>query len=202
MKNRTLVTALRQFNPELKINLKAHLQNGCEEVGYGSGEYEGFGFSQDYTIGWNDGYLSADRWDGYSVGDLIDVLLEKTLSKISDDDFGLRPGELRNGYSEYTTAWDDEKPEEDDMPDDSELYNIMEIGDADYKFQNPSSLEIEVYYTDQFGDESSISFVLDNDETDRKPDPLDPNKKPVVKKGTPKKTAVKKAAKKAAKKKK
>ena len=172
MKNRSLVTALRQFSPDLKISLKAHLQYGCEEVGYGSGEYEGLSFSQDYTIGWNDGYLSADAWDGYTVKDLIDVLLEKTLSKISDADFGLRPGELRNGNPEYTTTWEDEEPSEDDMPDDDQLYNMMEIGDANYKFQGPHALEIEVYYNDQDGEESSISFVLNNDEVDRKPDPL------------------------------
>ena len=192
MKNRSLVTALRQFNPNLTISLKAHLQYGCEEVGYGSGEYDGFGFSQDYTIGWNDGYLSADKWDGYKVQDLIDVLLEKTLSKISDADFGLRPGELRNGNPEYTTTWDDDKPEEDVMPEDDELYNIMEIGDTDYKFQGPYALEIEVYYNDQDGEESSISFSLTEDESDRKPDPMDETKK---------KTPLKKAAKKAAKKK-
>jgi hypothetical protein len=191
MKNRKLVTALRQFNPDLVISLKAHLQYGCDEVGYGSGEYEGLGFTQDYTIGWNDGYLSVDKWENYTVKDLIDVLLEKTLSKISDADFNLRPGELRNGNPEYTTTWDDEEPSEDDMPDDSELYNIMEIGDADYKFQGPHALEIEVFYNDQEGEESSISFVLSEDESDRKPDPMDVVKKP----------AVKKAAKKAAKKK-
>jgi hypothetical protein len=42
---------------------------------------------------------------------------------------------------------------------------------------------------------------LDNDETDRKPDPLDAVKKPAAKKSAPKKAA-KKVAKKAAKKKK
>lgn len=192
MKNRSLVTALRQFNPELKISLKAHLQHGCEEVGYGSGEYDGLGFSQDYTIGWNDGYLSADSWEGYTVQDLIDVLLEKTLSKISDADFNLRLGELRNGNPEYSTTWDDEEPEEDNMPDDSELYNIMEIGDAEYKWQGASFIEIEVIYNDQDGEESSISFVLNQDEVDRKPDPMDV----VVKKKAPLKKAAKKAAKK------
>ena len=192
MKNRTLVTCLRQFNPELKISLQAHLQNGCEEVGYGSGEYDGFGFSQDYTIGWNDGYLSADKWDGYTVKDLIDVLLEKTLSKISDADFSLRPGELRNGNPEYKTSWDDEQPEEDDMPDDDELYNIMEIGDANYKWYGAHTIEIEVYYNDQDGSESSISFVLNEDESDRKPDPMDETKKPAVKKKAAKKAAKKK----------
>jgi len=29
MKNRTLVTKLRQFNPELKVSIKAYLQHGC-----------------------------------------------------------------------------------------------------------------------------------------------------------------------------
>ncbi len=186
MKNRSLVTALRQFNPDLKIGLKAHLQNGCEEVGYGTGEYEGLAFSQDYTIGWNDGYLSADSWDGYTVGDLIDVLLEKTLSKITDDDFKLRPGELRDGYSDYTTTWDDEQPEEDEMPDDSELYNIMEIGDAEYKWYGAHTIEIEVYYNDQEGEEVSIPFVLSEDEVDKKPDPLVP-KAPAKKKAAKKK---------------
>ena len=190
MKNRTLITKLRQFNPDQQVKITANLQYGCNENGYGSGEYEGFGFSQDYTIGWNDGSIEADKWDGYSVQDVIDVLKEKTLSKISDDDFNLRPGELRNGNPEYKTTWDDEKPEEDDMPDDSELYNIMEIGDANYEWKGASSIEIEVYYTDHFGDDSTITFTLDSDETDRKPDPLDVVKKPI-----------KKAAKKAAKKK-
>jgi hypothetical protein len=191
MKNRTLVTALRQFNPDLKVSIKAHLQYGCEEEGYGSGEYDGFEFSQDYTIGWNDGYLSADLWDGITVQDLIDVLLEKTLSKIGDSDFSLRPGELRNGNPEYVTSWDDEQPEEDVMPDDSELYNIMEIGDANYKWQGAHTLEIDVHYNDQDGDDQTITFSLDNDETDRKPDPMD-----VTKKKTPLKKAAKKAAKK------
>ena len=195
MKNRTLITNLRQFNPDLKVKITANLQYGCNEVGYGSGEYEGLDFSQDYTIGWNDGFLSADKWDGYSVEDVINVLKEKVLSKISDDDFGLRPGELRNGNPEYSTTWDDEKPEEDDMPDDSELYNIMEIGDSNYEWAGAESLEIEVYYIDNYGDESTISYTLEVDETDRKPDPLDPIKKPVAKKAAPKKAA-KKAAKK------
>jgi hypothetical protein len=189
MKNRSLVTALRQFNPELKVGLKAHLQYGCEEEGYGSGEYEGLAFSQDYSIGWDDGYLSADTWDGYTVQDLIDVLLEKVLSKIGDSDFSLRPGELRNGNPEYTTTWDDEEPEEDNMPDDSELYNIMEIGDANYKWQGAHTIEVEVYYNDQDGEESSISFSLSDDESDRKPDPMavKETKKPAKKKAAKKK---------------
>ena len=78
------------------------------------------------------------------------------------------------------------------MPDDDDLYRIMEIGDADYKFQGPYALEIEVYYNDQDGEESSISFSLSEEESDRKPDPMDETKK---------KAPLKKAAKKAAKKK-
>lgn len=196
MKNRTLITKLRQFNPELRIGINANLQYGCNEKGYGSGEYEGFEFSQDYTIGWNDGTLSASKWDGYTVGDVIEVLKEKVLSKISDDDFSLSPGELRNGYSEYKTEWDGDQPDPDDMPDDSDLYNIMEIGDTEYEWANASRIEFEVYYADDSEDEdSTILFTLDKDESDRKSDPLDVVKKPI------KKVVVKKAAKKAAKKK-
>jgi hypothetical protein len=187
MKNRTLITKLRQFNPELVVGVKAELQHGCNEVGYGSGEYEGFGFSQDYTIGWNDGSLQSSMWDGITVGDVIDVLKEKTLSKISNEDFSLSPGELRNGNPEYTTAWDDEQPEEDDMPEDSELYGIMEIGDATYEWDDASSLEFEVFYKDTDGEDGSVVFYLNENETDRKPDPLEPIKKTIKKKAAKKK---------------
>jgi hypothetical protein len=79
MKNRSLVTALRQFSPELNIRLKAQLQYGCTEVGYGSGEYAGLDFSQEYSIEWEEGYLFKD---GYTVKNLIDVLTKKILSKM------------------------------------------------------------------------------------------------------------------------
>jgi hypothetical protein len=183
MKNRTLITKLRQFNPELKVKITAYLQYGCNENGYGSGEYEGFEFSQDYTIRWNDGSIEADKWDGYSVGNVIEVLKEKVLSEISDDDFSLRPGELSNGDPEYKTTWDDEKPEEDDMPDDSNLYNIMDIGDANYEWKGASSLDIEVYYSgdDSDEDDETIMFSLTTDEIDSNPDPIDVIK-PVAKK--------------------
>jgi hypothetical protein len=65
----------------------------------------------------------------------------------------------------------------------------MEIGDSEYKFQGPHALEIEVYYNDQDGEESSISFTLSADEVDRKPDPLavKETKKPAKKKAAKKK---------------
>ena len=108
---------------------------------------------------------------------------EKILSEISDDDFSLRPGELRNGDPEYKTTWDDEKPEEDDMPDDSTLYNIMEIGDANYEWEGASSIDIEVYYSgyDSDEDDETIMFSLTTDEIDNNPDPIDVIK-PVAKK--------------------
>ena len=182
MKNRSLVTALRQFNPNLKVGITAYLQYGCVEEGYGSGEYEGLSFSQDYTIEWNDGYLCVESWDGYTVQNLIDVLLQKLLSEIGDSDFSLRLGELRNGNTEYTTSWEDEEPEEDDMPDDDRLYRMMEIGDSNYKWQGANTIDIEVYYNDQEGEESSISFTLSDDESDSKPDPIDVVKTPAPKK--------------------
>lgn len=171
MKNRTLVTALRQFNPELSVSLKANLQYGCEEVGSGSGEYEGLQFTQDYTISWNEGYLSVDN-GSYKVKDLINVLLEKTLSEISDTDFDLRPGELRNGNPDYTTTWVGDEPDEDAMPDDSELYNIMSIDDTEYKWDGANTIDIEVYYKDQYCDDATIPFVLFDDEVDEEPDPM------------------------------
>lgn len=172
MKNRSLVTALRQFSPELNINLIAQLQYGCTEVGYGSGEYEGLGFTQEFSIEWEDGYLFGDT---YTVKKLIDVLTKKVLSKISNADFNLKPGELRNGITKYKTKWKNGKPSKNDMPEDSHLNNIMNFGDSEYKWQFAKYIEIEVIYFDQTGEKSSILFVLNNNESDRKPDELKVN---------------------------
>lgn len=195
MKNRTLVTRLRQFNPELKVSIKAYLQYGCTERGGGSAEYQGYGLYQEFTTEWNDGYLEINHWDGYTVQQVINVLLEKPLSKIGSDDFNLDLGELRNGNPEYVTTWEDGEPEE--MPSDSELYYLLELGGSEYEWLGASSIEFEVFYEDDFGEDSSISFQLGEDEVDRKPDPLDEKKKKVA----PKKKAAKKAVKKAIKKK-
>ncbi len=185
MKNRTLVSCLRQFNPELPVSIKAHLASGCTEKGYGSGEYEGFSFSQDYTISWDDGYLSASEYAGYSVGDVIKVLLEKKLSEVGNMDFDLRPGELMNGYTDYETTWEDGEP--DELPEDSDLYNLMEFGDTDYEWFNASYIEFDVYYKNQDGEDETISFVLNDDEVDEDADPLDTQKKKAVKKKAVKK---------------
>jgi hypothetical protein len=186
MKNRTLVTRLRQFNPELKVSIKAYLQYGCTEKGGGSAEYEGYSLYQEFTTEWNDGHLEANQWDGYNVQDLINVLLEKPLSKIGNKDFRLYPGELMNGNPEYVTTWEDGEPE--DTPDDSDLYSLLELGGSEYEWQGASSLEFEVFYEDDYGEDSSISFQLGEDEVDRKPDPLEEKKKKVA----PKKKAAKK----------
>ena len=186
MKNRSLVTCLRQFNPKLKVSIKATLQYGCYEKGSGGGEYEGYSFSQDYTTGWNDGYLEAKEYDGYTVEDVIRVLLEKPLSKIGDKDFALNLGELSNGNTDYETTWDDGEPE--DLPEDSELYWKMDIGDAEYEWSGAEYIEFEVHYVEQDGSDNYLSFVLSEDEVDRKPDPLDEKKN----KPAPKKKAAKK----------
>lgn len=186
MKNRTLVTCLRQFNPELIVSMRAELVSGCEEKGHGSGEYEGYEFSQDYTVSWNDGHLSASEYDGYTVGDVIKVLLEKKLSEIGNDDFNLRPGELMNGYTDYETTWEDGEPEE--LPEDDELYNMMEHGESEYEWFGAAYIDIEVHYKNQDGEDETITFVLNDDEVDKKPDPLDETKKKVA----PKKKAAKK----------
>lgn len=178
MKNRTLITCLRQFNPELIVSIKAHLQSGCEEKGSGSGEWQGFNFSQDYTISWDDGYLVASEYEGYKVADVIEVLQEKTLSEISNQEFNLRPGELRNGYTDYDTTWEDSEP--DELPEDSELYNIMNFGDTEYEWFNASYIEFEVYYKNQDGEDDTILFVLNEDESDEEPDTI--SKKRVSKK--------------------
>ena len=186
MKNRTLVTKLRQFNPELKVSIKAYLQHGCIQRGSGCGEHEGYSYCQDFTTEWNDGQLEATQDDWISLGDVIKVLLEKPLSKIGSDDFSLYLGNLFNGNTEYDTSWDDGEPE--DTPDDHYLYRKMELGGSEYEWQGAKSIDFEIYYIDDYGDESTISYALSEDELDAKPDPVEEkNNKP---------KAVKKAAKK------
>jgi hypothetical protein len=193
MKNRTLVEKLRQFNPNLKVSLKAFLQNGCKEIGEGSGEYEGCIFTQEYTTDWNDGYLIADISYGYTVGMLIDVLLQKTLSKISDSDFIMSTGELSNGYTKYHTTWEEEEPD-GGTPSDGELYRLMDIDDADFKWQGASFLDIEIHYITYSGDSDTLSFSLSSDESDNKPDSFDKKASKIIDKEKAKK-APKKAAK-------
>lgn len=187
MKNRSTIKYLRQFNPDLKVTMKAQLQYGCEEKGHGYGEYEGQEFEQNYTIGWNDGFLEAGPWDGITVSDVIAVLEKKVLSKINYKDFRLGLGNLESGYSTYKTKWDGRKPKE--TPDDSELYNIMDIGDVDYIWQGPSSIEFDIHYIDQDGEDSTLFITLSEDESDNKPE--FPTKKAGIKKKAAKK-AVKK----------
>ena len=167
MKNKTLITELRKFSPELKVTIKAYLQSGCTEKGYGTGEHEGFSYSQEYTTEWNDGHLQASENDGYTVGDVIEVLINKILSEIGNDDFRLSPGELMNGYSEYDTKWEDQEPE--DLPDDRDLYMSMDIGDVEYEWFGASTIEFELI-DDENDENNGTSFVLEEDEIDSSDD--------------------------------
>ncbi len=75
------------------------------------------------------------------------------------------------------TTWVGDEPDEDAMPDDSELYNIMSIDDTEYKWDGANTIDIEVYYKDQYCDDATIPFVLFDDEVDEEPDPMDEVKK-------------------------
>jgi hypothetical protein len=158
MKNRKLINALKQFDNKLQVSMTAVLKHGCEEVGTGFGEWQGKSFTQDYAIQWNDGELVCDESEGYTVGDVIGVLSEKDITELSHNDFKLRPGELKNGYSEYTTKWDDGEPDEEF--EDSQLYSIMELGDSEYRWNWPSYLEIYVHYIDEELEGCTIGFLL------------------------------------------
>lgn len=136
------------------------MQYGVIEKGYGSGEYEGLRFSQDYKTEWNDGYLEIDQYGGITLEDVIEVLSEKMLSEIGNEDFNLRLGELSTGYSEYETKWEDQEPHE--LPDDSELYMMMDIAESEYEWGAAKILEFEVWISE----DDSVSFSLTEDEDD------------------------------------
>jgi hypothetical protein len=190
MKNRTLVTKLRQFSPELKVAIKAYLQYGCTERGSGFGDYDGYRYRQDFTTEWNDGELEATQYDCITVGDVIKVLLKKPLSKIGSDDFSLSPGNLMNGNTDHETSWEDSEPE--DAPDDYDLYMKMELGGSKYEWEGATAIDFEIYYMDDYGEESTISYTLNEDEVDRKPDSLEEknNKSKAIEKSAKKKNRI------------
>lgn len=160
MKNTLLITELLKYDKNLSVSIKAHMQYGVTEKGYGRGDYQGFSFSQDYKTEWNDGYLQLNQYGGVTLKDVIEVLSTKMLSEIGNEDFNLRLGELSTGYSEYETKWENEAPQDD--PEDSELYMLMDIIESEYEWGGAEILELEVWISE----DESVSFSLTDDQED------------------------------------
>jgi len=160
MKNALLLSELSKFDKSLSVSIKAHIQYGVIEKGYGRGDFQGFSFSQDYKTEWNDGYLEINQYDGITLEDVMDVLSSKMLSEISNEDFNLRLGELSTGYSEYETKWENEAPQ--DVPEDSELYMLMDIAESEYEWFGAKIIELDVWITE----DESVSFSLTDDQDD------------------------------------
>ncbi len=160
MKNASLISELAKFNKNLSVSIKAYMQYGVTEKGYGKGEFEGFSFSQDYKTEWNDGYLEVNQYEGITLHDVIEVLSTKMLSEIGNEDFNLRLGELYTGYSEYETKWENQEPQI--MPEDSELYMMMDISDSEYEWAGAKIIEIEVWTSE----DESVPFSLIDDQDD------------------------------------
>jgi hypothetical protein len=169
MKNALLLSELSKFDKSLSVSIKAHIQYGVIEKGYGRGDFQGFSFSQDYKTEWNDGYLEINQYDGITLEDVMVVLSSKMLSEIGNEDFNLRLGELSTGYSEYETKWDNEVPQ--DVPEDSELYMLMDIAESEYEWAGARIIELEVWITE----DESVSFSLTDDQEDDGEPVIDPN---------------------------
>jgi hypothetical protein len=169
MKNALLLSELSKFDKSLSVSIKAHIQYGVIEKGYGRGDFKGFSFSQDYKTEWNDGYLEINQYYGITLEDVMDVLSSKTLSEISNEDFNLRLGELSTGYSEYETKWENEAPQ--DVPEDSELYMLMDIAESEYEWFGAKIIELEVWITE----DESVSFSLTDDQDDDGEPAIDSN---------------------------
>ena len=163
MKNRTLITELKKFDPDTEIELQINLVNGVIEEGSGTGTWEGHGYTIEYTTDWNSGNLAGGF--GLTVGDFIETLEDNLLSEFNQDTFSAEIGMLYTGYPDYTVTWDDELTEEEleDVPEDSELYHDAELDESTYNYSYPESIEITV-----LGDENT-TFVLDADEEDDLP---------------------------------
>lgn len=169
MKNALLLSELSKFDKSLSVSIKAHIQYGVIEKGYGRGDFQGFSFSQDYKTEWNDGYLEINQYDGITLEDVMDVLSSKTLSEISNEDFNLRLGELSTGYSEYETKWENDAPQ--DVPEDSELYMLMDIAESEYEWFGAKIIELDVWITE----DESVSFSLTDDQDDDGEPAIDSN---------------------------
>jgi hypothetical protein len=161
MKNKTILIELSKYNSETKVTIKSYLQSGCTEKGYGRGVYEGCSYTQEYTTEWNDGYLKGSEFDGYKISDVFEVLKNKTLSEIGNDEFRLRSGELMNGYSEFDTSWENQVPEE--LPEDRDLYFNMSIVNSEYEWSGASAIEFE-FIDNKNNEVNYITLVLEDDE--------------------------------------
>jgi hypothetical protein len=161
MKNTTLISELSKYEKNSNVSIRANLQYGVIERGFGKGEYNGLEFSQDYKTEWNDGYLEVNEFGGITVEDVIDVLSSKLLSEISNTDFNLSLGELSTGYSEYETKWEGGEP--DDNPDDSELYMLMDVVESEYEWEGPISIEFLIH-DESIGNDEVHEFVLSEDD--------------------------------------
>jgi len=143
MKNKEIILRLSKFELDSNVSIKAYLESGCEESGNGKGVYNENGYSQQYSILWNEGYLCCGFSEGYTINDIIKVLKKRKLSEISGDDFNLRPGELMNGLdSNFETTWNEKEPEQ--VPNDRELYFRMSINSVSYVWESPSSIEFVI----------------------------------------------------------
>lgn len=163
--NKSIIEKLSKYNPELIVSIKAILDSGAVESGYGSGTFEGFSFELKYSTQWIEGYLEANVDENITVGDIIDVLSKKPISSINSDDFDLRLGELHDGYSDIQVIWSDNEP--DEIPDDEDLYSIIDIEDSNYEWDNPSSIEFSIHIIDSAGKEFTDIINWDDNEEDK-----------------------------------
>jgi hypothetical protein len=68
----------------------------------------------------------------------------------------------------------------------------MELGGSKYEWEGATAIDFEIYYMDDYGEESTISYTLNEDEVDRKPDSLEEknNKSKAIEKSAKKKNRI------------
>ena len=104
---------------------------------------------------WTEGYLETN--DGITIADVIEVLRKKPLSLIDNTDFDLRLGEVRDGYNDIEVNWTNGKP--DEVPDDADLYRLIDIEDSNYEWDYADSIQIEFLINT-----STINITITEDE--------------------------------------
>ena len=160
--NKSSLEILSQYDPDMHISIKAFLDSGVVETGYGSGDYEGYPFKLKYTTEWSKGYLESFMDDSLTISVLIEILTKKPLSLIDHTDFDLRLGELREGYHDIEVNWLGKEP--DDIPDDEVLYRLIDIEDSNYIWDNVSWIKIHFENEKIKGFKSSVNISINKDE--------------------------------------
>ncbi len=149
MKNEKLIEILqKEYDTSSNVIIHLHFSQGLAEKLVVNGYWnEDYGYSMECTNYWKRGNLITKYHD---VNDLIELLMEKDVSEMTNKDFtDIELEETISGNLELDKiTWDKPKPSkkllDEEGFDYNDLYDTGDISDSEYEFQGPDSLFVEL----------------------------------------------------------